>query len=276
MKQSLDAHVKTLNEQGFTLLPDVVPPDECERLKAILEETHRRYAPFYAQNRVTRHRLNLNTEEKVVYNIHNKDSAFLAFIDRLPVFDVVDKFLRQGSYRNADPVILRQNTARTPLRDKPKQQLHIDSRLPGCPYPLMAVVAWILDDFTEENGATRVVPGSHRWTDYPEDGVVHPEEIMVCGRQGSAIIMDGGLWHGSGANRTDGTRWCMLSTYVRWFFKPAFDFNRNMPRDFYASMTERQRQVMGYDCNPPMDEFTRISARSDAPDVPQPYSLPDV
>jgi ectoine hydroxylase-related dioxygenase (phytanoyl-CoA dioxygenase family) len=274
MSGIIERAVTEVREQGFTLIPDVIDPAECDRLKAILEATHRKYAPHYVGNPKSPHRLNVHTDEKIVYNLHNKDRAFLKFIDLPPVFDIVETLLKEGSYRNADPVILRQNTARTPLKGKPIQQLHLDSRLPGCPFPLMGIVIWFLDDATPENGATRVIPGSHRRTTYPKDGVVYPEEVQVPANKGSAIVIDGGVWHASGENHTESTRWVILSTYVRWFFKPAFDFNRNMPREFYETLSERQKRVMGYCCNPPLDEFTRLGARSENPDTPAPYSLP--
>ncbi len=266
--------VGKLRETGYCLLPGVIEPTECDRLKQILEQAHRTFAPHYVGHAAAAHRLNFHQDERIVFNTHNKDRAFLKLIDLPPVFDIVEALLQEGSYRKADPVILRQNTARTPVAGTPAQQLHIDSRLPGCSFPLMAVVTWMLDDFTEDNGATRLVPGSHRRASYPEDGVVDAQEILVCGKQGSVLIMDGGLWHGGGENRTGASRWCILSTYVRWFFKSAFDFNRNMPRPLYQALTDRQKRVMGYCCNPPLDEFTRIRARSEEPETPAPYALP--
>lgn len=270
----VDTKLQSLNQQGYVVIPDVLPPDTCEHFKTILEEAHAAYSGHYADNASAGHRLNFHCDEKIVYNLHNKHPDLLPLIDHPAVFDIVEPFLQQGSYGDSDPVILRQNTARCPLRGKAPQQLHIDSRLPGLRFPLMAVVTWMLDDFTEENGATRLVPGSQHYPNFPADGKIYPDEITTCGRQGSVVIMDGGVWHGSGENHTDGTRWVILMTYVRWFYRSAFDFNRNMPAEHYALLTERQKQIMGYTVNPPIDEFTRISARSDVPDPPEPYELP--
>jgi ectoine hydroxylase-related dioxygenase (phytanoyl-CoA dioxygenase family) len=270
----IDNYVATLNQNGYVVLDSVISPDRCAQLVGILEDTHDRLAPIYAANATAGHRLNFHADEKIVYNLHNKDRAFLDFIDPSPVYDIVERFLQQGSYKNSDPVILRQNTARTPLPGGPEQQLHIDSRIAGGAFPLMAVVTWMLEDFTEENGATRIVPGSQRRPEFPPDEAADPDEVVVTGTRGSVLIMDAAAWHGGGANRSNATRWCLLSTYVRWFFKPAFDFLSNMPEELYAQMTPRQKQTMGYTTQPPVDEFTRISARSDEPAKPLPYSLP--
>lgn len=72
---------------------------------------------------------------------------------------------------------------------------------PFSPRPLVANCGWLLDDFTEDNGGTRVVPGSHRLGRGPS-----PEEAAECdtvaieGPAGSAFLFDGRLWHGTRAN----------------------------------------------------------------------------
>ena len=57
---------------------------------------------------------------------------------------------------------------------------------------------WALTDFTEENGATRIVPGSHRFDSKPEYGT-HPPSIPAEMSRGSVLVWNGSLWHGGGA-----------------------------------------------------------------------------
>jgi ectoine hydroxylase-related dioxygenase (phytanoyl-CoA dioxygenase family) len=64
---------------------------------------------------------------------------------------------------------------------------------------------WMLDDFTSENGATRMIPGSHRWRTRPQDVLAdplatHPNEVLLTGKAGSVAIMNAHLWHGGTAN----------------------------------------------------------------------------
>ena len=79
---------------------------------------------------------------------------------------------------------------------------------------------WLLDDFTPENGATRVVPGSHRWGRRPQDVLAdpmapHPDEVLVLGRAGSIAVMNAHTWHGGTANRTAAPRLAMHAFYCR-------------------------------------------------------------
>ncbi len=79
---------------------------------------------------------------------------------------------------------------------------------------------WMLDDFTRENGAIRVVPGSHRWGKLPQDVLddpraPHPEERLVTGKAGTVVVMNAHAWHGGTANRTAAPRTAMHAFYCR-------------------------------------------------------------
>jgi ectoine hydroxylase-related dioxygenase (phytanoyl-CoA dioxygenase family) len=79
---------------------------------------------------------------------------------------------------------------------------------------------WMLDDFTECNGPTRVVPGSHRWAMTPADGMAdtkdpHPDEILVTGTAGTCVIFNAHLWHSGTLNRTDRRRRALHGAFVR-------------------------------------------------------------
>ncbi len=81
-------------------------------------------------------------------------------------------------------------------------------------------VIWPLDDFTEEIGATRVVPGSHRAEGPPERAVRPDETLPVVCPAGTLILLDGRLWHGTGAHRgaptpPEGRRHALLGFYTK-------------------------------------------------------------
>lgn len=79
---------------------------------------------------------------------------------------------------------------------------------------------WMLDDFTEANGATRVVPGSHRWERMPSDDLEdllapHPDQVLVEAPAGTVVIFNSHLWHGGTLNSTDQPRRGLTLSYVR-------------------------------------------------------------
>lgn len=96
---------------------------------------------------------------------------------------------------------------RDPLPGFGQQGLHTDWRPRAVWEPYHVTTAlWLLDDFTPDNGATRLVPGSHRKGAIPkvfaEPGRRHPEEKLVLARAGSVLVFNGHIWHSGTRNRS--------------------------------------------------------------------------
>jgi ectoine hydroxylase-related dioxygenase (phytanoyl-CoA dioxygenase family) len=132
------------------------------------------------------------------------------------------------------------------------QFLHMDDGIYPLPRPHPEVVLnsmWALDDFTEENGATRVVPGSHRWTDrIPVD----PDEtVTVTMPAGSVLFILGTLWHGGGANRTDTPRLGVLLEYAAGWLRQQENHVLAVPPEIVRTLPERLQELIGYGIHPP-------------------------
>ncbi len=123
-------------------------------------------------------------------------------------------------------------------------------------FPLTANSLWLLDEFTPENGGTRLVPGSHRWRRRPPpDLAVHPDEIRIAAPAGSVLLFNGGVWHSSGANTTDRERVCLICFCLRSFMKPQFDFVHYLSDEAYAEATPELKRLYGFTAWPqPVDE----------------------
>ena len=77
---------------------------------------------------------------------------------------------------------------------------------------------WLLDEFTPTNGATRVLPGSHRrgltGDSLADASAPHPQQAIVLGQQGSVTVFNAHLLHGGTTNRSDKPRWCLNAYFV--------------------------------------------------------------
>lgn len=108
---------------------------------------------------------------------------------------------------------------RDPLPGFGEQGLHSDwlPRSPQEPWRV-ATVLWALDAFTLENGATRVVPGSHQRvgkvpSNYAAPHHHHPQELLICMPAGSALVFNGHLWHSGTRNRSQQARRALQCVY---------------------------------------------------------------
>lgn len=129
-----------------------------------------------------------------------------------------------------------------------EQQLHRDDSL----YPIQLAgfelqigVMWALDDFTEENGATRVVPGSHRYL-----RAWHRPDLSGCVqatmRKGSALFYLGSTWHGGGANRSNAPRVGLINTYSLGWLRQEVNQYLEVPPEAARRYDARVRRLLGY------------------------------
>ena len=126
--------------------------------------------------------------------------------------------------------------------------LHRDQGYVGfwTPTPLAANIAWMLDDFTDANGGTRLAPGSHLTEKKPSEYPLG-DTVAAEGPAGSALIMDGRLTHGTGANRTDAQhRHAILAYHCRPFVRQQENYFLGL--DQHIRRTERAAILwrMGY------------------------------
>lgn len=129
-----------------------------------------------------------------------------------------------------------------------KQRLHLDDaiyplKLPGVQLQVSAL--WALTDFTEENGATHVLPGSHR-EDFRISIPKAEETIQTAMPKASLLLYLGSTWHGGGANRSDAPRMGLVNTYALGWLRQEENHYLSVPREVAMSYPKRMRQLMGY------------------------------
>lgn len=175
---------------------------------------------------------------RIAYALPVKDPLFVDIATRPAVLDIARAVL------GGDAVLAAANGIDL-VPGGPAQELHRDHPDPvdGATIFLHIVVA--LDPFTPENGGTRFVSGSHRgiWRrgDAP-GGPVRAAEVPA----GGAIVYDGCLVHGAGANRTEQPRRALHLFYARWWARPHWDFPAMMAPEQVAGLSAEHRDVFGF------------------------------
>ncbi len=141
------------------------------------------------------------------------------------------------------------------------QPLHVDmGAIPDDKGYWVCNTVWMLDDFTADNGATRMVPGSHRWGTRPNDVLTdplapHPDQILLTGPAGSVAVMNAHMWHGGTANRTAAPRLAMHGFYCR-SDKPQQQYQKRLLRpEVQAGLNSEVRRILALD-DPLNDELS--------------------
>ena len=125
---------------------------------------------------------------------------------------------------------------------------------------------WMLDDFTEDNGAIRMVPGSHRWRKLPQEVLAdpqasHPQERLITGNAGTVVVMNAHMWHGGTANRTARPRCAMHAFYTRWD-KPQQQYQKQLLRpEVQERLNPQLRKLLALD-DPLNDELSSCVERT--------------
>jgi ectoine hydroxylase-related dioxygenase (phytanoyl-CoA dioxygenase family) len=133
------------------------------------------------------------------------------------------------------------------------QGIHRDESVHPLPQPHGQVVLnsmWALDDFTEENGATVLYPGSHRWPRDRSPGAGDPIVRAVM-PAGSVMFYGGDVLHGGGANRTDVPRLGVILEFVVSWLRPQENHCLAVPFELAAALPERLQELLGYNIYPP-------------------------
>lgn len=231
---TVDGVVAGLEADGYVVVEGLLPPDEVAAIRADLRTvlastpTGRNDFEGFATQRV--------------YALFAKTRAFDGPATNPLLLGVLDEVL--GHHQLSAPVGIQIGPG------EKAQVLHRDDSIYPLPRPHGEVVLntmWPFDDFTSENGATRLVPGSHRSDSSPDEAGAIVAEMPA----GSVMFYLGSLWHGGGANRTDRPRLGVILEYVAAWLRPQENHVLAVPREVAATLPKRLQELLGYNIYPP-------------------------
>ena len=224
-----------LKEDGYVVLPGVLEPAALGSLKNEL-------APYLQSKLMGRNEFE-GTRSERVYSLLAKAPSIAPLIEHPDVLAVADQFLHP-SYLLSAALVVQLHPGETP------QAFHQDDALgaPAMPRPVQGVsTIWALDEFTSENGATDVIPGSHHWEGAPPP----QEEMSEMGiplemAPGSVAIFPGTLFHRSGANVSESKRLGVTIQYCQPWLRQLENMMLAIPAEVAARYSQRIQEMIGY------------------------------
>jgi ectoine hydroxylase-related dioxygenase (phytanoyl-CoA dioxygenase family) len=228
------AHIARIRAQGYAIVENAIEPELIDALSLALERLEHELGARPAGNAFEGGRT------VRIYNLLARGRPF----EQAPVHDsvlpIVEGVLDAGCLISSLSSI-----AIEP--GEVAQPIHADDMVIPLEKPHAPIVCnsmWALTDFTAANGATRLVPGSHRRPD-PEYGGRY-ETIAAEMPKGSVLIWDGALWHGGGANTTDRRRVGLAMNYCAGFIRQQENQQLGVPPQTIRQFTPRLQELMGW------------------------------
>ena len=262
--EAVAREVAAIREQGFAVVPDLVSPGDIAVMRRAL-------APHLDALLLGRNDFEGHRTQRV-YSLVGVAPIFTDLVEHPRVLAICEAFLEPNYLLTASQAI-------QILPDETPQPFHTDDAFYGIARPREAVsVSTIvaLDSFTRENGATQVVPGSHRWGDADVDGLLDridtqtvpdaeripkppdPLPDRLRGRvedvvmpPGAAIVFLGTLVHRGGENRSDRPRLALSNQYCQPWARTQENYFLSIASERVREMSSRVQALLGYSIHPP-------------------------
>ncbi|MDP1873735.1 phytanoyl-CoA dioxygenase family protein [Phenylobacterium sp.] len=238
-----EAHAARIAKDGYTVLPGLVDAAGLEAVREAL-------APHLGGHRGRNAFEGYATER--VYTLVARGKVFEDLTEHPQILALLDRFLLPGYLLTASQAIAIQP-------GEAAQSVHFDDGFYRLPRPRPAAslsVIIAIDPFTEQNGATDLLPGSHLWSDaeveaFGRDPEAATRLIPAVMPAGSAIVFQGHMLHRGGANRSAAPRLALTNQYCQPWGRTQENYFLSVPREQVRAMSPRLQALLGYEIWPP-------------------------
>jgi ectoine hydroxylase-related dioxygenase (phytanoyl-CoA dioxygenase family) len=237
---SLRRDLAKIEREGYVVIEGLLSRETCE---AIREDVTPRFRYSSGRNNFE------GFATQRLYGMISKTDVCDALVEHPRILALADHILEPN-------YLLSQLQAINVLPGEAAQPLHHDDgfyRVPRPRAPLGVATIFAIDDFTAENGATVLLPGSHAWGD--RDPTEADARVSVVMPAGSVVFFVGTLWHGAGANRTQRARLCVTAQYCAPWCRQQENFSLSVPRERVKRSSEHIQRMLGYSVCPPFMGF---------------------
>ena len=242
----INNNIKNLKRDGFLIIDDLLKPKECNKYKNDLKNI---YNKFKGKKIIEGEKYGQVIIRDLVLI---QPDSFINLIDHKIIYKIAELIFN-------DEFILENIMASNSINvnKKYKRIAHIDGHIPVDDVKnttdLVAIIC--LDDFTKENGATKIWPKSHLsgiqiHKNKLKDQLIKKKNIYMRAKKGSVGFILGSTWHQIGQNFSNDSRWSIIIHYKRWWIKPSTDFTK-CGNKIFKKLNDKQKKLFGFNCISP-------------------------
>lgn len=216
------ASMATLEELGFVVLPGPFALDQLDMIASAYDTE-------------------VGTAIGEDIRMGSTSTRVVDFVNRGPLFDPLYVYppLLDAAVRTVGSAIkLSSLHARTLRPGSAVLDIHVDVERDSPDWPLLGFI-FMIDAFTPDNGATRFIAGSHRWSNSPRDGGLTEYALQLesaCGTAGSLLVFNGSTWHGQGVNSSGQPRRSLQGAFIPRSGRASTDFSSRMTSETRARL----------------------------------------
>ena len=238
-------HDYSLRTRGFSLLEGVVDLQECLSMKESMLAATNEFQPVDGVERSFLDRYQ-------IHDLLNKDLRFARLLEDPRLQNLLASFL--GPFWT---MYAATSSAVPPHGKNYANRIHNDTARFSRDYIFNIGVIWTLDEYTEKNGALRVLPASHHLEAAPSEEYFEENAQPVLCPPGTLIFFHAGLYHRAGENRTDNWRCSMTMNACRSFMKPRMDWTKFIDSEIVGVLNNQAKRILGFDSRVPasLEEF---------------------
>jgi ectoine hydroxylase-related dioxygenase (phytanoyl-CoA dioxygenase family) len=228
-------HLRRVEDDGYTILKDAIELDFIDQIDEALLKLEHDLGIVPADNLFE----GLHTTR--VYNLLVHGETFQKIPLHPNVLPLVEGVL--------DPGLLISSLSSIAIGpDEQPQPIHADDQLIPLARPHVPIICntmWAITDFTEQNGATRLIPGSHKRED-PPNPLERYDTIAAEMSKGSVLVWVGSVWHGGGANATEARRVGIAMNYCAGYIRQQENQQLGVPPELVKTFPRRLQELVGY------------------------------
>lgn len=230
-----DAYLEQLQRDGYVIVENVLEPELVELIDQDLRRLETELDIQTGKNEFE------GTRTLRIHNLLVHGELYQQLPTHPKILPIIERFLDPGC-------LISSISTSTLLPGETAQTIHADDQLIPLPKPHIPIVCntlWAISDFTDENGATRIIPGSHTADHSPD---IHTEYDSIAAEmpKGSVLLLHGSLWHGGGANRSDDRRAAIALNYCAGFIRQQENQQLGIPRHIARGFSRRLSELVGY------------------------------